>query len=55
MATAAMAPQASPNISATIPMALHEAINDGRIKAGDIVAMVGFGAGLSWGGILMEI
>ena len=42
-------------ISATIPMALHEAINDGRIKAGDIVAMVGFGAGLSWGGILMEI
>ena len=34
--------------SASIPIALEEAIHDGRIKAGQIVVMVGFGAGLTW-------
>ena len=41
-------------ISATVPIALHEAIADGRIKRGDLVAMLGFGAGLAWGGMLLR-
>jgi len=40
--------------SASIPVALHEAINMGRIKKGDKVVLIGFGAGLSWGAVLME-
>ncbi|HWJ03935.1 MAG TPA: beta-ketoacyl-ACP synthase III [Verrucomicrobiae bacterium] len=35
--------------AASIPVALDEAIKDGRIKDGDVVVMVGFGAGLTWG------
>jgi 3-oxoacyl-[acyl-carrier-protein] synthase-3 len=34
--------------SASIPIALEEAIHDGRIKAGQTIVMVGFGAGLTW-------
>lgn len=33
----------------TIPVALYEARQDGRIKPGDIVVLVAFGAGLTWG------
>ena len=35
--------------AATIPLMLDEAVNDGRIKKGDLIASSGFGAGLSWG------
>jgi 3-oxoacyl-[acyl-carrier-protein] synthase-3 len=35
--------------AASIPVALCEAIDDGRIQAGSTVVMSGFGAGLSWG------
>jgi len=35
--------------SASIPIALWEAERAGRIKRGDIVLTVGFGAGLAWG------
>lgn len=34
--------------SASIPIALEEAIHDSRIKSGQTVVMVGFGAGLTW-------
>jgi len=34
--------------SASIPLALEEAVVDGRIKPGDVVLIVGFGAGLTW-------
>ena len=34
--------------SASIPIALEEAIHDGRIQSGQTVVMVGFGAGLTW-------
>ena len=34
--------------AASIPLALDEAVRDGRIKAGDVVAVAGFGAGLTW-------
>ena len=35
--------------AASVPMALTEAQEQGRLKRGDIVATVGFGAGLTWG------
>jgi len=38
----------------TIPIALDEANRDGRIKEGDIVALSGFGAGLTWGGAIIR-
>lgn len=34
---------------ASIPLALAEARDVGRLHAGDTVLMVGFGAGLTWG------
>jgi len=36
-------------VAGTIPICLHEALNEGRIKEGDIVLLVGFGGGLTWG------
>lgn len=35
-------------VSNTIPIALHHAMSEGRIKKGTKVALVGFGVGLSW-------
>lgn len=40
--------------AATIPIALNEAVTDGRIKKGDIVALVAFGGGFTWGASLMK-
>ena len=34
--------------AASIPIALDEAVRDGRIKDGDMIAMVAFGGGLTW-------
>jgi 3-oxoacyl-[acyl-carrier-protein] synthase-3 len=43
------------NIScATIPIALDEAIRDGRIRAGDRVLLTAFGGGLTWGAAILE-
>src|ERR1700687_4874094 len=42
-------------VSSTIPIALESAIEQGRIKQGDLVALVGFGVGYSWGATLIEI
>jgi 3-oxoacyl-[acyl-carrier-protein] synthase III len=41
-------------LAGSIPIALDEALRDERVKGGDIVALVGFGAGLAWGGLLIE-
>ena len=35
--------------TASIPIALEEAVQEGRIQRGDVVVLVGFGAGLTWG------
>ncbi len=35
--------------AASVPLALTEAFGQGRFKQGDIIATVGFGAGLTWG------
>lgn len=40
--------------SASIPIALHEARETGRIKDGDIIVLTGFGAGLAWGSVVMR-
>lgn len=41
--------------AASIPIALTEALTEGRIKKGDCVLMVAFGAGFTWGGVLLRI
>lgn len=40
--------------SASIPVALDEAIKEGRIEDNDIVLLVGFGGGLTWGASIMR-
>lgn len=40
--------------AASIPIALHEAVEQGRIHRGSNVLMVGFGAGLNWGSCLFR-
>lgn len=40
--------------AASVPMALHEAVQQGRIKPGSNVLLVGFGAGLTWGSCLFR-
>ncbi len=40
--------------SASVPLALDEAVRAGKVKAGDKVMMLGFGGGLSWGGVILE-
>jgi 3-oxoacyl-[acyl-carrier-protein] synthase III len=35
--------------SASVPVALYEAVRAGHIKAGDLAVLVAFGAGLTWG------
>jgi 3-oxoacyl-[acyl-carrier-protein] synthase-3 len=41
--------------SASVPIALNEAIQDGRIKPGHTVLMCALGAGISWGSALVRI
>jgi 3-oxoacyl-[acyl-carrier-protein] synthase-3 len=38
----------------TIPIALSEAVDDGKIKNGDYVLLSSFGAGFTWGSILLR-
>ncbi|MDZ7331979.1 MAG: ketoacyl-ACP synthase III [candidate division KSB1 bacterium] len=40
--------------AASIPIALHEALMEGRIQPGDYVVLVAFGSGFTWGSILMR-
>ena len=40
--------------SASIPLALDQAIRDGRVKTGDHVLLAGFGSGLTWGATLLK-
>lgn len=40
--------------TASIPIATCEAIQEGKLKAGDRVVFVGFGAGLTWGAVLVQ-
>lgn len=40
--------------AASVPLALDEAIHEGRLHAGDLILMVAFGAGLTWGAALVR-
>ncbi|HOA82955.1 MAG TPA: beta-ketoacyl-ACP synthase III [Thermodesulfovibrio thiophilus] len=40
--------------SASIPIALDEAVREGRLKQGDYVMLAAFGAGLTWGSALIK-
>jgi 3-oxoacyl-[acyl-carrier-protein] synthase-3 len=40
--------------TASIPIATVEAADDGRLKPGDRIVFVGFGAGLTWGALAAE-
>ncbi|WP_010631328.1 beta-ketoacyl-ACP synthase III [Sporolactobacillus vineae] len=40
--------------SSSIPLALTDALEEGKIKDGDLVVLVGFGGGLTWGGLTMR-
>ncbi|HEY9798258.1 MAG TPA: beta-ketoacyl-ACP synthase 3 [Leptolyngbyaceae cyanobacterium] len=40
--------------SASIPIALDEAVRQGKIQPGDIIATAGFGAGLNWGAAIFQ-
>lgn len=40
--------------AASIPLALCEAVHDGRVKRGDLILMEAIGGGLSWGSALVR-
>ena len=40
--------------SASIPIALDECVESGRVKEGDLVLMTSFGGGVTWGGVLLR-
>ncbi len=40
--------------SASIPIALDECVEAGRVKEGDLVLMASFGGGVTWGGVLVR-
>jgi 3-oxoacyl-[acyl-carrier-protein] synthase-3 len=39
--------------AASVPIALHEALMEGKIKPGDKVVLISFGAGATWGATLL--
>lgn len=41
-------------VSASIPIAIKQAEEQNRIREGDLLMLVGFGVGLSWGGCLVR-
>lgn len=41
--------------AASIPLALAEALDDGRVATDDRVLLVAFGAGLTWGAVVLEL
>lgn len=41
--------------ASSIPIALDEAVRDGRAKPGDLIVMVGFGGGLTWGATAVRL
>jgi 3-oxoacyl-[acyl-carrier-protein] synthase-3 len=40
--------------AASVPIALDEAFRAGRIQSGDLILLVAFGAGLTWGSTLIK-
>ena len=42
-------------VSATIPIAYYDALENGKIKPGNRVLLCGFGVGYSWGAVIIEV
>jgi len=40
--------------AATIPIALAEAVRDGRLRSGDLLCLTAFGSGFTWGSALVR-
>ena len=40
--------------AASIPLALNDLYTDGQLRHGDLIALVGFGAGLTWGAAIVR-
>ncbi|MGH7968155.1 MAG: 3-oxoacyl-[acyl-carrier-protein] synthase III C-terminal domain-containing protein, partial [Limisphaerales bacterium] len=40
--------------AASVAIALDEAVQSGRVQAGDLLLLVVFGAGLTWGAAVIE-
>ncbi|RPJ06499.1 MAG: hypothetical protein EHM36_06885, partial [Deltaproteobacteria bacterium] len=43
------------NSTASIPLALDKSLRTGKVKKGDLVILVGFGAGLTYGANLVRL
>ena len=41
--------------AASVPLALAEAMEDGRIRPGDLVVLEAIGGGLAWGAGLLRV
>jgi 3-oxoacyl-[acyl-carrier-protein] synthase-3 len=41
--------------AATIPTALYQSQQEGKVKKGDLVLLASFGAGFTWGAVLLKI
>ena len=41
--------------AASIPLCLKDAIAQGKVKSGDLVCLVAFGAGLTWGSVFVRL
>ncbi len=42
-------------VSSSVPIALRSLLDEGKIKPGDKVALIGYGVGYSWGGTILTI
>ena len=42
------------NSSASIPIALSESVHSGKIREDDLIVLVGFGGGLTWGAVALR-
>ena len=40
--------------AASVPVALCEAVEAGRVKHDDVVVLTAFGAGLTWGSVVLR-
>ena len=40
--------------AASIPLALHAGVSDGRIKQGDVLLLEAMGGGFTWGSALLR-
>jgi len=40
--------------AASIPLALNEAVKDGRIKEDQVLLLEAFGSGFTWGSVLLR-